>query len=123
MEKRTVSPIGALQFKLAEKLVFSKIEAALGGRLQYLVYGAAPIAYEIEESFSATGISALGAYGLTETSPGMTSNGADNFKLRAVGIFWADTEIEITPDDEILKVTRKNVMHTYNDLIESMYGG
>ena len=102
MEKRPVPGGKAMQFKLADKLVFSKIKAALGGNLEYLVYGAAPLAPEIEEFFAATGISILGAYGLTETSPGLTGNLPDEFKLGTVGKPWRDTEIKIAPDGEIL---------------------
>jgi len=101
-EKRPVPAGVAIQFKLADKLVFSKIKAALGGELENLVYGAAPLAPEIEEFFAAAGISILGAYGLTETSPGLTGNLPDDFKLGTVGKPWADTEIRIAPDGEIL---------------------
>ena len=102
MEKRSVPvPLGIKCF-IAEKLVFSKIKAALGGELKYLVYGAAPLASEIEEFFASTGIRILGAYGLTETSPGLTGNLPDNFKLGTVGVPWPDTEVKIAPDGEIL---------------------
>ena len=102
MEKGTV-PMGlAIQNKLADKVVFSKIKDALGGKLEYLVYGAAPLAPEIEEFFAATGISILGAYGLTETSPGLTGNLPDDFRLSSVGIPWTDTEVKIAADGEIL---------------------
>ena len=102
MDKQSVSPVLSVQFALADKLVFAKIKEALGGELQYLVYGAAPLAPEIEEFFAATGISILGAYGLTETSPGLTGNLPDDFKLGTVGKPWADTEIRIAADGEIL---------------------
>ena len=102
MEKRGVPLFTGLQFKVADALVFGKIKAALGGKLQYLVYGAAPLALEIEEFFAATGISILGAYGLTETSPGLTGNLPDNFRLGSIGRPWTDTEVKIAEDGEIL---------------------
>ena len=102
MEKRPLPLALKIQFGLADKLVFSKIKGALGGELEYLVYGAAPLAPEIEQFFAATGLSILGAYGLTETSPGLTGNLPDDFKLGTVGKPWADTEIRIAEDGEIL---------------------
>jgi long-chain acyl-CoA synthetase len=102
MEKRPVPLALAVQFRVAEKLVFSKIQAALGGELEYLVYGAAPLASEIEEFFAAAGISILGAYGLTETSPGLTGNLPNDYRLGTVGKPWSDTEIRIAADGEIL---------------------
>jgi len=102
MEKRPLPAALGVQVRIADKLVFSKIKAALGGELEYLVYGAAPLAPEIEEFFAATGMSILGAYGLTETSPGLTGNLPDDFKLGTVGKPWADTEIRIAKDGEIL---------------------
>lgn len=102
MEKKPVPMVLGIKDKLADKLVFSKIKSALGGQLQYLVYGAAPLASEIEEFFASTGIAILGAYGLTETSPGLTGNLPDNFKLSTVGVPFPDTEVKIASDGEIL---------------------
>ncbi len=102
MEKRPIPAGLAFKYKLADKLVFGKIKLALGGKLRYLIYGAAPLAVEIEEFLAATGIRILGAYGLTETSPGLSGNLPDDFKLGSVGKPWTDTELKIAADGEIL---------------------
>ncbi len=102
MENRAI-PFGlAFKAKIADKLVFSKIKDALGGKLLYLIYGAAPLAFEIEEFFASTGIYILGGYGLSETSPVLTGNTPDNFRIGSVGLPWPDTEIKIAEDGEIL---------------------
>ena len=91
-----------VQYALADKLVFSKVKQKLGGEMEILVYGAAPLAREIEEFFGSLGICILGAYGLTETSPGLTGNLPNDFKIGTVGRPWTDTEVKIAADGEIL---------------------
>ncbi|MDP8256131.1 MAG: long-chain fatty acid--CoA ligase [Candidatus Alcyoniella australis] len=102
MDNKSVSPAIKLQAAVADKLVFSKIKEALGGRIRILVYAAAPLAVEIQWFFASAGIIALEAYGLTETSPGLTGNHPEGFRLGTVGKPWRDTEVKIAPDGEIL---------------------
>ena len=91
-----------LQYAVASRVVFSKIREALGGRLEVLVYAAAPLSVEIQRFFAATGLICMEAYGLTETSPGMTGNKPDDFRLGSVGKPAHDTEVKIAPDGEIV---------------------
>jgi long-chain acyl-CoA synthetase len=95
---------GGLELKrrVAHALVFSKLHARLGGRLQWAVSGGAPLSRDIAEFFHAAGILLLEGYGLTETCPALTFNRPDRYKFGSVGQALPGVELKIAPDGEIL---------------------
>ena len=99
---RPVPAALAFKYKLADKLVFSKMHAALGGRLRFAVSGGAPLSREIAEFFHAAGILILEGYGLTETCPVLTNNREDAYKFGSVGKPMPGVEVKIAADGEIL---------------------
>ena len=101
-KKRSPSLWLRLKFSIADKLVFSKIKAKLGGRMKFCVSGGAPLAKEIGEFFTAIGLLILEGYGLTETSPIISVNRLDNFKFGTVGLPLDNIEVKIAEDGEIL---------------------
>jgi long-chain acyl-CoA synthetase len=91
-----------LKHRLAHRLVFSKLHAALGGRLRWAVSGGAPLSRDIAEFFHAAGILILEGYGLTETCPALTFNRPTRFKFGSVGQALDGVELKIAEDGEIL---------------------
>ncbi len=89
-------------WKLANKLVFSKIRAGMGGRARTFISGGAPLGRELAEWFANVGIRIHEGYGLTETSPVIAVNTPVNHRIGTVGKILPNIEVRIADDGEIL---------------------
>jgi long-chain acyl-CoA synthetase len=89
-------------WKLANRLVFSKIRAGMGGRVKTFISGGAPLGRELAEWFADAGIRIHEGYGLTETSPVIAVNTPINHRIGTVGKILPNLEVRIADDGEIL---------------------
>ena len=91
-----------LQHALFDRLVYRKLRAALGGKVQYAWSAAAPLGTRLGHFFRGCGITILEGYGLTETSPATNSNTPDAQKVGTVGRPIPGCTIRIARDGEVL---------------------
>ncbi len=101
-----------LKYKIADKLIFSKLRAFFGGRLHSCITGGAALSDSIYLIFMGAGISIYQGYGLTETSPVITSNNPVDVRLGTVGKPIRNAQVRIAQDGEI-EVAGPGVMLGY----------
>ena len=89
-------------WKLANKLVFSKIREGMGGKVETFTSGGAPLGRELAEWYASVGIRIHEGYGLTETSPVIALNTPINHRIGTVGKIMPNLEVRIAEDGEIL---------------------
>jgi long-chain acyl-CoA synthetase len=89
-------------WRLANKLVFSKIRAGMGGNVETFISGGAPLGRELAEWYACVGIRIHEGYGLTETSPVIAVNTPVNHRIGTVGTILPNLEVRIAEDGEIL---------------------
>jgi len=92
----------ALSWKIADRLVFSKVRAGMGGKAEEFISGGAPLGRELAEWYADIGIRIHEGYGLTETSPVIAVSTPVMHKLGTVGKPLANVEVRIADDGEVL---------------------
>ena len=96
-------PRGLLaQHRLADRLVYGKVKARLGGRLRLAISGGAPLSAEIAEFFHAIDILLVEGYGLTECTTAASTNTHEAFRFGTVGRPLPGTEVKLAEDGELL---------------------
>jgi long-chain acyl-CoA synthetase len=105
----------ALQHRLADRLVYSKVKERLGGRLRIGISGGAPLAKEIIEFFHSLDILILEGYGLTECTTAATVNRPSHFRFGTVGPALPGVELRIADDGEVLIKTDTIFAGYYKD--------
>jgi len=126
LSKQPVSSILKLKHAVADRLVFIKLRAKLGGRLRFFISGGAPLDKDLADFFFSVGVMILEGYGLTETSPVITVNRSQSFKLGTVGQALRHVEVKIAEDGEILTrgpAVMKGYYKREAETREAMVGG
>jgi long-chain acyl-CoA synthetase len=102
----------AIKHKVADKLIFSKLRLALGGRIRLLISGGAALPEELGFLYIGAGLPIVQGYGLTETSPVITAGVVEDNRVGTVGKVIRNVEVRIAADGEI-ETRGPNVMRGY----------
>ena len=116
LSKKESIPI-TLKFKsaIAKFLIYNKIKDIFGGRIRFMISGAAPISPEIIHYFKWMGITIYEAYGMTETTGVISCNKPGFVKIGSVGQLLPETEVKIADDGEICARAPQNIKKYYKN--------
>ena len=112
---RPLPPRLALQHRLADRLVYSKVKSRLGGRLRACISGGAPLAPEIVRFLHSLDVLVLEGYGLTECTSAATVNRPSRFRVGTVGLALPDVELRLADDGELLLRSSTNFAGYHKD--------
>ena len=116
-EGRSAGPFASIQTAIADKLVFSKIRTATGGRVRLFISGSAALNGDVARWFDAAGLPILEGYGLTENTAAACITRPDDMAFGTVGQPFPGTEVMIADDGEVL-LRGPHVMRGYRNLPE-----
>ena len=117
LNKQPIPFVLNLKYTLATKLVFSKVQAALGGRVRWCISGAAPLNPSIAKFFHAAGILILEGIGMTENTSYTNLNRFDSYRFGWVGQPGPGIEQKTGEDGEVM-FRGRNVMKEYYKMPE-----
>ncbi|MEW9263447.1 long-chain fatty acid--CoA ligase [Kineococcus endophyticus] len=95
------SPALRVRHLLFDRLVYSKLRALMGGRVEFAVSGGAPMGEHLAHFFRGAGLVVLEGYGLTETTAPLTVNRPSRLKIGTVGPPLPGTDLRLAPDGEV----------------------
>jgi long-chain acyl-CoA synthetase len=93
---------GSPLWSLANKLVYSKVHEAFGGRVRFFICGGAPLGLDLTRWFASVGIAVWEGYGLTETSPVISLNKPQKQRMGSTGATLPNIELKFASDGELL---------------------
>ncbi len=102
MDSRGIPVLLSIKHALFDKLVYSKIRAGMGGRVEAAISGGAPLGARLGHFYRGAGVRILEGYGLTETTAGATLNLTSDHRVGSVGRPIPGTSIRIADDGEVL---------------------
>jgi long-chain acyl-CoA synthetase len=105
----------AVQHRVADRLVYSKVKDRLGGRIRICISGGAPLAKDVIEFFHALDILILEGYGLTECTTAATVNRPSRYRFGTVGPALPGAELRLAEDGEVLIKTETIFAGYYKD--------
>jgi long-chain acyl-CoA synthetase len=113
---KPITGVLALKYKLADKLIFSKLKPAIGmGNARICVSGAAPIAPDVLEFMASLDVIILEVYGQSEDAGPTTFNLTGNTRFGTVGVRLPGIDVRIAEDGEILVKGRNVFLGYYKD--------
>lgn len=101
-----------LRHLLFDRLVYTKLRAALGGRIEYAISGGAPLGDRLAHFFRGLGLTVIEGYGLTETTGALTANRVEAQRIGSVGQPLPGTAVRVADDGELL-FTGGQVLRAY----------
>jgi len=90
-----------LRWRIADRIVFGKVRAGIGGRFRAFISGGGPLAPELLEFFWSVGVPVYQGYGLTETSPVVSANNPGTNRVGSVGRPIENVNVRLAEDGEI----------------------
>jgi long-chain acyl-CoA synthetase len=105
-------PSASWSWRLADRLVLSRVREGVGGRVRFFISGSAPLRKDLAEVFAGVGVPILEGYGLTETAPVVSVTPPGAIRAGTVGPPLSNVQVRIADDGEIL-VRGPSVMRGY----------
>ena len=118
LRQNGIEPKGVLrlQYKIADRLVYSKLRATFGGKLKFFISGSAPLSAEIAAFFPCFKHSHFEGYGLTESSAASFINLPSKFKFGTVGFPLRYVEYKLAEADDEILISGRGIMRGYYNL-------